>query len=73
VCKQKINDETKCREIAGNFDHHADALVHCLMEHIQGFTRSHWMQPSGVCLHPIAPASAKFIDFGFQHKTKHNF
>jgi len=24
------------------------------MEHIQGFTRSHWMPPSGKCLRPAA-------------------
>ncbi len=46
-------------KIAGDFDHHADVAVqcraHCPMEHIQGFTRSHWMLPLGKCLHRIAP------------------
>jgi hypothetical protein len=28
------------------------------MEHISGFTRSHWMPPSGECLRCIAPAAA---------------
>jgi hypothetical protein len=28
------------------------------MEHILGFTRSHWMPPSGECLSHIAPAAA---------------
>jgi hypothetical protein len=28
------------------------------MEHIPGFTRSHWMLPSGKCLRRIAPAAA---------------
>jgi hypothetical protein len=35
------------------------------MEHIPGFTRSHWMLPSGECLHCIAPAAAmvnKYIE-----------
>ncbi len=36
---------------AGLFDGHGDAPVcnpaHCLMEDVQGFTRSHWMPPSG--------------------------
>jgi Zn-dependent alcohol dehydrogenase len=35
------------------------------MEHIQGFTRSHWMPPSGKCLRCIAPAAAmvnKFVE-----------
>jgi hypothetical protein len=68
VCKQKINDDKKIREIAGNFDHCADAAVQCgmdcSMEHIPGFIRSHWMLPSGKCLHRIAPMAAKVINFG---------
>jgi hypothetical protein len=40
-----------------------------LMEHIQGFTRSHWMPPSGECSHPIAAAAAMVEDFGRKHKT----
>ena len=43
VRKQKIGYDEKCRRIAGNFDHHADAAVRCgahrPMEHIQGFTK----------------------------------
>ncbi len=61
MCKQIIGDDKKCGQIAGNFDHHADAVVrcgaHCPMEHIQGFTRSHWMLPSGKCLRRNAPAA----------------
>ncbi len=41
-----IDDKEKCRESAGDFDHYADAAVQCRvhrpMEHIPGFTRSHW-------------------------------
>jgi hypothetical protein len=61
------------------FDGHADAAVRCgthrPMEHIPGFTRSHWMLPSGKCLHSIAPAATKVINFGCKHKsiTKRNF
>jgi len=33
------------------------------MEHIHGFTRSHWMPPSGKCLRRIAPAAAMVDDF----------
>jgi hypothetical protein len=33
------------------------------MEHIQGFTRSHWMPPSGECLRRIAPAAATANEF----------
>jgi hypothetical protein len=65
----RIDDNKKCRESAGDFDHHADAAVQCgvyrLMERIPGFTRSHWMPPLGKCLHRIAPAAAmvnKYIE-----------
>ncbi len=57
-----IDEDEKCRESAGDFDHHADAAVRCgahrPMEHILGFTRSHWMPPSGKCLCRIASAAA---------------
>jgi hypothetical protein len=59
-----IDDDEKFRESAGDFDHHADAdatvwcRVHCPMEHILGFTRSHWMPPLGKCLRRIAQAAA---------------
>jgi len=45
------------------------------MEHIQGFTRSHWMPPSGECLRRIAPAAAMVDVSNKTHKTltKHNF
>jgi hypothetical protein len=33
------------------------------MDHIRGFTRSHWMQPSGECLCCIAPADAMVDEF----------
>jgi hypothetical protein len=39
------------------------------MEHIPGFTRSHWMPPLGTCLHRIAAAAAMVDDFGQKHKT----
>jgi hypothetical protein len=44
VAKNKINDNKKCRQIAGNFDCHANAAVqrraHCSMECIHGFMQS---------------------------------
>jgi hypothetical protein len=59
----------KCKRIAGNFDCHADAAIQCgshrPMEHVQGFTGSHWMPPLGKCLRRIAPAAAmvnKFVE-----------
>ncbi len=55
----KIEDDKKCRQIAGNFDWKAvvQGGVHCLMKHIQGYTGDHWMLPSGECLCHIAPAA----------------
>ena len=59
--QQQIGDKKKCRRIAGDFDCHADAVVrsgtHCLIEHNQGFTRSHLVSPLVECLRPIAPAA----------------
>jgi len=67
--QQRINNVGKFRQITGNFDYHADAAVrrgaHHPMEHVQGFTRSHLMPPSGKCLRRIAPAAAmvdKFVE-----------
>ena len=67
--QQRIGDNKKCRRIACDFDCHADAAVQCrahrLMEHILGFTRSHWMPPLGECLRRIAPAATmvnKFVE-----------
>ncbi len=37
--------------------------AHRPMEHVQGFTGSHWMLPSGKCLRPIAPAAAMVNEF----------
>ncbi len=64
----------KCNNVfSGNFDCHADATVWCgvrrLMEHIPGFTRSHWMPPSGECLHCNTMAAAMVDTFGQKHKT----
>jgi hypothetical protein len=65
--RQRIDSNKKCRRIDGNFDCHGDAAVHLgvhlLIEHIKGFTRSHWMPPSGECLHRIAPAAAMVKEF----------
>jgi hypothetical protein len=33
------------------------------MEHIQGFTQSHWMQPLAECLHRIARVAAMVVNF----------
>jgi hypothetical protein len=62
--QQQISNNKKCRQIAGDFDCHADAAVRRgAQEHIQGFTWSHWMLPSGECLRCIAPAAAMVDGF----------
>jgi len=65
--QQRIGDNKKCRRIAGDFDCHADAAVRCgahrTMEHIPGFTRSHWMLPSVECLRRIAPVATTVNEF----------
>jgi hypothetical protein len=37
------------------------------LEHIPGFTTSHWMLSSGKCLHCIAVAATMGDDFGEKH------
>ncbi len=73
VANNEIDNNKKCRQIAGNFDGHIDVAVQCvvhrLIAHIQGFTWSNWMPLSGKCPHHIAPAAAKVIDFGCKHKN----
>jgi hypothetical protein len=57
----KSTIQKNARKIAGNFGHHGYASeqsgAHHLMKHIQGFTRSYWMPPSGECLCCIALAA----------------
>jgi hypothetical protein len=67
--QQGIGDNKTCRQIAGDFDCHTDAAVqrgsHRPLEHVHGFTRSHWMPPLSECLRRIAPAAVmadKFIE-----------
>jgi hypothetical protein len=73
VGNNEIIDNQKYTSNAGNFDCHADAAVgfevHRLMEHIPGFTRSHWMLPSCKCLHCIAVVAAMVDEIGQKHKT----
>ena len=65
--QQQIGDNKKCRQIAGDFDCHANAVVrcgaHCPMEHIPGFTWSHWMPPLVECLRRIPPAATMVNEF----------
>jgi hypothetical protein len=48
--RQQIDSNKKCG-------------AHRPMDHIRGFTRSHWMQPSGECLPRIAPAADMVDEF----------
>ena len=71
--QQWIDNNEKFRWIASNFDCYADAAVrrraHRPMEHIQGFTWSHWMLPSVECLHRIAPAAVMVNKFDWNTKN----
>jgi hypothetical protein len=71
------NNESTATKNAGklmaNINCHGNAAVqrgaHRPMEHIRGFTRSHWMPPSVECLRGIAPAAAMADNFGRKHKN----
>jgi hypothetical protein len=73
MCKQIIDDSKKFKQIAGCFDGHADVVVqcgaHCLIKHILGLTRNHWMPPLGECLRRIASAAVMVGEFAAKHKT----
>ena len=74
VCGQQQNRWwQKCRQIAGDFIHHADVVLRCgahhPMEHLPSFARSHKMPPLGKCLHRIAAAAAMVNNFVVKHKT----
>ncbi len=77
--RKLIDGNKNCRRIDGNFYCHGDAAVrrgaHHPIEHVQGFTRSHWMPPSVKCSHRIAPAAAMVNEFveTTQNTTKHPF
>ena len=51
---QRIDGNKKCRQIAGNFDCHSNAVVWCgahrPMEHIRVYTWSHWMITSSAAM-----------------------
>ena len=74
--QQRINGNQKNWQIDGNYDIHGNAVVqrgaHRLIEHIRGFTWSHWMPPSVECLRRIALAATMVDDFGRKHKTLTN-
>jgi hypothetical protein len=53
----------KCTSTTGHFDGHGGAPEqyrwHCLMRHVQGYSESHWMLPSGNYLLRMAQAAAR--------------
>jgi hypothetical protein len=53
----------ECTLSAIHFDGHGGPPVqyevHFPMQHVQGYSRSHWTPPSGNYLHHIAPADAR--------------
>ena len=57
--RQRINGNNKCRRIGAA----VQCGVHHPMEHIQGFTESYWMPPSGKCLRRIALAAVMVKEF----------
>ncbi len=61
--QKKAAATNKCTSVAGHFNGHAEALKqymrHCPMQHVQGYTRSHWTLPSGNYSLRIAPAAAR--------------
>jgi hypothetical protein len=62
VDDNKINNAQKYTYFADKFYCQGDVVVqygaYLPMEHIPGFTRSHWMLPFGECLGLIAAAAA---------------
>jgi hypothetical protein len=59
----KLMMKNKCTSSAGRFDGHGGAPEqyrrHCPMQHIQGYSGSHWTPPLGNYLLRIAPAAAR--------------
>ena len=53
----------------GHDDAPGQCGVHCPMEHIQGFTRSHWKPPLGGCLRHIATEADIGINFCVENKN----
>jgi hypothetical protein len=53
---------SKCTSVAAHFKWLADERVlcgvHCLMQHVQGYSRRHWMLPLGHYSLRITPAAA---------------
>jgi hypothetical protein len=63
VSSRKLTMINKGTSAPGHFDGHADAWgqchTHCQMQHVQGYTGSHWMPPLDDYLLRMAPAAAR--------------
>jgi hypothetical protein len=59
----KLMMASTCSSVVGRFDGHGGLPVrykaHCLMQHVQGYSGSHWMLASGNYLLRIAPAATR--------------
>ncbi len=59
----KLTMTSKCASTTAHFEDLVDAPVqyeaNCLMQHVQGYTGSHWMVPLGNYLLRIAPAATR--------------
>jgi hypothetical protein len=59
----KSSMASTCSSIVGRFDGHGSPPVqyeaHCPMQHVQGYSESHWMPPLGHYLLCIAPTAAR--------------
>jgi hypothetical protein len=59
----KLTMTNKCTLSAGHFNGHGSAPEKCRwhhpMQHVQGYSRSHWTPASGNYLFRIAPAAAR--------------
>jgi hypothetical protein len=59
----KTTMTSTCSSVEGRFDGHGSPPVqykaHHPMQHVQGYSRSHWTPPSGDYLLHIAPAAAR--------------
>ncbi len=49
--------------------HQVQYNLHCPIEEVQGFKRSHWIPPLFECWRCIAPAAALVINFGWIKNT----
>jgi hypothetical protein len=63
MLRQKIDDRKQSTSSAGHFDSHGGALVqygvNFPMQHVQGYTRSHWLPPLGNYSLRITPPAAR--------------